>query len=619
MQAPSSFPRLLRASPHAFERLPLHGVRTTRQWEETAVNALPPHTLMQRAGLAIARVALAVAPHAQCIWIACGPGNNGGDGLQAATWLQQWGKQVKISTLAPQTAMPADAQAAWQSAMEAGVCWVDEPPALQAEDLCIDALLGIGASRPPDAAMQRHIAAMRNSPAPILAVDIPSGLLADTGAWAGNAPGVAADHTLSLLTLKPGLFTAQGRDAAGQVWWHDLDASTDAPEIDTPEAPAADAWLQGIVASAFPKPQHDVKRPRFAPDASLDSGANRFTFTAPAPCSPQTHAHASHKGCFGDVCIIGGDAGMQGAAILAGEAALYAGAGRVYVGLLQASTSVTHDAGLMLRPLPTLSLPADDESVPATGSDLNPALDSALAAALPCRQASTVCGCGGGQAIARWLPAVLQQAPRLLLDADALNAIAAAPALQTLLRQRAAQGACTLLTPHPLEAARLLHSSAAAVQRNRLQAAQELANAFQCIVVLKGSGSICALASKLLPENETANTAAPVINHSGNALLATAGTGDVLAGCVGAYWAQAQAQMSPATPADAWLAAWRACCTAVHAHGRVADVWNACTMRGSIHGAFDGIWPPQPLSAQGLARHLCRPGPANWQPPMLCP
>lgn len=615
MQPLSTLPRLLQASPRASDKLPLHDVQATRQWEQAAAQPLPPHALMQRAGLAIARVALAVAPHAQRIWIACGPGNNGGDGLQAAAWLHKWGKQVMVSTLAAQAAMPPDAQAAWHTALQAGVCFVEEPPALQADDLCIDALLGLGIRRPPDAAMQRWIAAMRHSPAQVLAIDVPSGLLADTGAWAGDVPGVMADHTITLLTLKPGLFTAQGRDAAGQVWWHDLDVPVMASKVASVSFPAADACLQGAITAA------PGTTTLFNTNVNACADKARPT-VLPKPSSylPQPHAHASHKGSFGDVCIIGGDAGMQGAAVLAGEAALYAGAGRVYVGLLRPSTNVAHDAGLMLRPLYADGSTVDlSVGLPVDGSaDARTSVadaDSLLAAALPYRQATTVCGCGGGTAVARWLPALLRQAPRLLLDADALNAIAAAPDLQSLLRQRAGQGACTLLTPHPLEAARLLRSSAAAVQRNRLQAARELADAFQCIVVLKGSGSVCALPGQLLPA-EANIKASLVINYSGNALLATAGTGDVLAGCIGAYWAQAHAYLSPSTPADAWLAAWQACCAAVHAHGHAADTWNACTMRGSISAALGRLrdtFPPQPFSAQTLARSLCRPGSGIWQ------
>ena len=507
----SSLPRLVVACADTHAFLPLHKVQASRQLEQQAAQALPPHTLMQRAGLAVARVALAIAPHARTIWIACGYGNNGGDGLQAAACLQRWGKQVQVSTLAPRQAMPADAQAAWQEAVAAGVCFVDEPPALHADDLCIDALLGIGARRAPDAAMQSCLAAMRHSPAPVLAVDIPSGLLADTGTWAADAagdmandiPGVCADHTVTLLTLKPGLFTAHGRDAAGQIWWHDLGVPT--------AAHTADARLQGASLHALgpTRAQQDVP-------------------VSPSSQLPQL-PYASHKGRFGDVCVIGGDAGMQGAA------------------------------------------------------------------ALPCHQAVTVCGCGGGSAIAQWLPDVLQQAPHLVLDADALNAIAAPEPLQALLRQRAARKALTVLTPHPLEAARLLRRTAASVQRDRLDAAHALAEAFQCIVVLKGSGSVCAMPAAYAGQTDTI----AIINYSGNARLATAGTGDVLAGCIGAYWAQARAFERTALPDAAWHTAWRACYAAVHAHGRAADQWNACTM----HGA---------LSAQRLARSLQRPGSDTW-------
>ena len=543
---------------------------------------------MQRAGLAIARVALAIAPHAQTIWIACGYGNNGGDGLQAAAWLQRWGKRVRVNTLAAREAMPPDAQAAWQEACAAGVQFADEAPALQAHDLCIDALLGIGiaANRPPDTKMQTYIAAMRHSPAQVLAVDIPSGLLADTGNWAGDVPGVCADHTITLLTLKPGLFTAHGRDATGQVWWHDLGISA--------AAHPADACLQGVRLHTLPNTMQ--------PAAASPNAPHHRTAQIQQTGRTRQNSYSSHKGSYGDVCVIGGDAGMQGAAFLAGEAALYSGAGRVYVALLQANSSAAHDAGLMVRPL-------------ATPQAFN---------ALPCAHAVTVCGCGGGQTIARWLPDVLQRAPRLVLDADALNALATSTVWQTMLQQRAQQGAATVLTPHPLEAARLLHTTVDAVQHNRLDAARTLAEKYQCAVVLKGSGSICTLPAAVqhASHSDYAQANAPtVINYSGNARLATAGTGDVLAGCIGAYWAQAHehehehadAHARPATPDAIWHSAWRACCAAVHAHGHAADEWNACTMRGSgalgdaFWGAFGcDTWGAQ-LSAQRLARSLQRP------------
>jgi len=164
---------------------------------------------------------------------------------------------------------------------------------------------------------------------------------------------------------------------------------------------------------------------------------------------------------------------------------------------------------------------------------------------------TVVCGCGGGQAVRAWLPAVLAQAPCLVLDADALNALAEAPPAQAALRQRAAAGHGTVLTPHPLEAGRLLATSAAEIQQDRLAAAHALAERFQCAVVLKGSGTVIA-----------APGMAPRINPTGNARLATAGTGDVLAGLIGARLA-------------AGLPPFEAACAAVFQHGSVADRWAA--------------------------------------------
>ncbi|HTH10833.1 MAG TPA: NAD(P)H-hydrate epimerase, partial [Acidovorax sp.] len=220
---------------------PLFNTAATRRIEHAAAATLPPHTLMQRAGLAVAQLAQALAPHARRVWIACGPGNNGGDGLEAAMHLQNSGRTVVVTWLGHPDTAPADARASWQRARGAGVVWADAAPDdLGANDLCIDALLGIGVSsrpatpvRPTDARLQACVQTLQHSPAPVLSVDLPSGLDADTGQFApGFSPAPAQHlhppysqaprHTLSLLTLKPGLFTAAGRDAAGQVWQDDL-------------------------------------------------------------------------------------------------------------------------------------------------------------------------------------------------------------------------------------------------------------------------------------------------------------------------------------------------------------------------------------------------------------
>ena len=127
----------------AHQSYALHDTAATRRIEAAAAAALPEHTLMQRAGRATARLALALAPHARRIWIACGGGNNGGDGLEAAMLLHRAGLPVIVTWLGTPAALPADARQSWQRALDAGVHFAGEPPELGAQDLCVDALLGI--------------------------------------------------------------------------------------------------------------------------------------------------------------------------------------------------------------------------------------------------------------------------------------------------------------------------------------------------------------------------------------------------------------------------------------------------------------------------------------------
>ena len=131
--------RITPAQPHA-----LFSTAATRAIEAAAAAALPPHTLMQRAGRATARLALALAPHARTFWIACGSGNNGGDGLEAATLLHRAGHPVAVTWLGTPGGLPVDARLSWQRARDAGVPFIDAPPVLGPQDLCVDALLGIG-------------------------------------------------------------------------------------------------------------------------------------------------------------------------------------------------------------------------------------------------------------------------------------------------------------------------------------------------------------------------------------------------------------------------------------------------------------------------------------------
>lgn len=313
--------------------------------------------------------------------------------------------------------------------------------------------------------MASIIEALNGTGAPCLSVDLPSGLNADTGTPFGDAV-VCASATLSLLTLKPGLFTAAGRDHSGQVW------------VDTLGAPP------GTGA---------------APTARLTSPADPRAAMRP-------RRHAQHKGSFGDVIVVGGAPGMHGAAHLAAHGALGAGAGRTIVSLLDIDAK-GGDGG---RP----------EWLWQRGAWLPGVAEL--------ERTTVVSGCGGGTQVAAALPALLARSARLVLDADALNAIAADSTLQQLLQARARRGLPTIMTPHPLEAARLLARSTADVQAGRIEAAQFLADRFGATVLLKGSGTVIA-----------APAVVPAINSTGHAGLASGGTGDVLAGWIGGLWAQA--------------------------------------------------------------------------------
>ena len=506
---------------------PLFSTTSTRQIEQMNIHCLPPHILMERAGKSIAKLAMAIAPHAQRIWIACGPGNNGGDGFEAAALLTAAlpHAQILVSEVCQPEQLPLDAQKSREKARQAGVRWLNEcPNDLSPQDLCIDALLGIGAhtSGKPRATDQRLIqllSQVQQCACAVLCVDIASGLDADTGQYLDGFTRPrntqhSQRHTLALLTLQAGLFTGEGRDACGQVWWDDLGCGI--ADIN-PASPASAAGANT------------------APWAHLS--VNSRSQRAP-------RLHSSHKGSFGDVAVLGGQGlsrngiSMTGAAWLAALAALHAGAGRVMLALL-------------------------DESAPQ-GTAPWPEIMLRRPAAQDWSQSTVVCGCGGGELVQEWLPQLLEQTPQLVLDADALNAIATSPSLAQQLRQRSQQKLSTILTPHPLEAARLLKTDTSSIQANRVQAGLQLAEEFQCTALLKGSGTVIAN-----PERQV------WINATGNARLATGGTGDVLAGLIGALWAQGLSRD----------------CAAIQGalrHGHAADTWPA----------------DRPFSARALALRL---------------
>ncbi len=426
-----------------------------RTAEIRAIEARASGHLMEHAGRAAADLALRlIAEDPAPVLILCGPGNNGGDGFTMARHLLAAGKKVCVVFASDPARLPADAAGAWQAFTASGGSTVSEPPQ-DRWSLAVDALFGIGLTRAPGAPFDAWIATFNSLPCPRLALDIPSGLDADTGATLG--PTVRATCTLTFIALKPGLLTADGPDHCGQIDVSSLgvDAHTD-----------TSGWVNDPSQFA--------------------------AFLTP-------RAKNTHKCRFGNAGIVGGAPGMAGAALLAGRAALKLGAGRVFVGCLDDR----------LPPVdvvqPELMLRAADEIF---------ALADALAIGP---------GLGQSARALELLRAAIQHDAPLVLDADALNLVSAHAVLQ---RQLARRESPTVLTPHPLEAARLLGCEAADIQAARLEAACSLAKKFNAAVVLKGCGSVLAMDEKWW------------INRSGNPGMASAGMGDVLTGLIASLLAQ---------------------------------------------------------------------------------
>ncbi len=419
--------------------------------------------LMERAGLAAAHLAREMVGEAPArVLVLAGPRNNGGDAFVVARWLGEWFFDVTVAFRGDAAALSADAGAAFRAFVAAGGATVDDIPADWRGELVVDGLFGIGLARAIDGAYARWIEWANASRVPILALDVPSGLDADTGDAQG--PCILAAKTASFISWKPGLLTGDGPDRCGEVVVLDLG-------LDLGATPGGGALLR------WPELAREL------------------------PAVLRRQRRNVHKGSFGTLGIIGGSSGMTGAALLAGRAALHTGAGKTLVGLL-AGGELAFD--------------------PATPELMLREAEAVLEAPLE----ALVCGPGlgsGERAVALVRRALARPVP-LLLDADALNLIAATPALAVLAHDRACP---TLVTPHPGEAARLLGVARDEVQRDRLAAAAELAQRLRASVALKGAGTVLAH-----PDGRFG------INASGNSGLASGGTGDTLAGFVGALLAQ---------------------------------------------------------------------------------
>lgn len=326
--------------------------------------------------------------------------------------------------------------------------------------LIVDGLFGIGLSREIAQPWSTWIEWANAAGSPVLALDVPSGLDAVTGI--AREPTITATATATFIALKPGLLTGDGPDRCGDISVHAL----------------------GL-------------------DDELEARGVRLEWRGLQPTLPAILARRmrkSHKGTFGRACIVGGAEGLAGAALLAGRAAIRLGAGSVVVGL------AARDPPLVDWLSPELMLREAD----AIGTEHDAWVVGP--------------GLGDGERARALLAKCVDAEGPLVVDADALNGIAADTTLVDAVSRRAAP---TLATPHPAEAARLLQCTTADVQADRVRAALALSSMLNAHVVLKGAGSIVARPDRTFD-----------INATGNPGLSTAGSGDVLAGILGALLAQ---------------------------------------------------------------------------------
>lgn len=434
------------------------------------------YALMRRAGAAAFRLLRLRWPGARRLSVLCGGGNNGGDGIVVAHLARAAGLDVELALARPPAELGGAAAEAWADRAADDDAWTAlEAADPAAADVVVDALLGTGLDRPVAGGIGDAIARVNAAGRPVLALDIPSGLAADSGAILGDAVRAAA--TITFIGAKRGLHTGAAPDCTGPVFLDDL----------------------GVPAAIY-----------------ADIGARvRCLDAAWVAARLPRRRPTAHKGHAGRLLVIGGDHGLAGAVRLAGEAALRVGAGLVTV-----ATRAEHVPGLVAaRP----ELMARALADPA--AELPP-----LAAAVDAVALGP--GLGRGEWGRAALAALLDCACPLVLDADALNALADAP-------RRLPAGA--VITPHPGEAARLLDTTTIGVQADRFGALDALRERYGAVTVLKGAGTLVA------PVDGDA-----MLSALAEPAMAAGGMGDVLTGTIGGLVAQG---MPPDTAAacGVWL------------------------------------------------------------------
>ncbi|HEX2465714.1 MAG TPA: NAD(P)H-hydrate dehydratase [Thermoanaerobaculia bacterium] len=511
---------------------------------------LPGLVLMENAASAAAEVIERRFPRARRVAIACGGGNNGGDGLALARQLvSRSGPRVSVLLCAREDELRGDAAVQWGALRAAVGASTGSDPVLELlavdetsldsgravlarADLVVDALFGIGLTRPIAGWREELVIAINAARAPRLALDVPSGLDASSSELLG--PHVAADVTVTFFAPKCALVLLPAGEAAGEVW----------------------------------------AAPLGVPERALDGVPQSLRLVTAFDLAVPLRPRQAHKGSFGHLVIVAGSPGKSGAAVLAARGALRTGAGLVTVAAPEVIRAEV-DAGCVEAM--TLPLPADGDL------RLGTAAAATLAAFWDGKRAAAIGpGLGDEPAIASWIRELVARLDLpVVLDADGVNAFARRPGD---LRGRRAP---TVLTPHPGEVGRLLDRSAPNGAGERIAAARDAAAATGCVVVLKGYQTLIAE-----PDGGIH------VNPTGNPGMATAGSGDVLTGAVGAWLARG---LSPLEAAR----------NGVFLHGLAGDLIAASRGEDGLVAGDLAEQLPRALLAARARRRLPRRGLAH--------
>jgi NAD(P)H-hydrate epimerase len=444
---------------------------------------IPSLVLMENAALGLVEAVADLGEAVEAVAIFCGPGNNGGDGLALARHLDARGYAVEVFLATFGRGLAGDPATQLRICRHQGVV-VEElagesdlPGALARAggvDLVVDALFGTGLSRPLSGPYEQLVAGLNALAVPLLAVDLPSGLHGTRTELEGVA--VDADLTVTLAAPKRSAVLGTTAERVGELV-------------------VADLGIPPVLLAELPEPE------------------GRLSLLVPEELAghlPERPA-AAHKGNFGHVVVVAGSPGKAGAVVLALQSAVRAGAGLVTAAVPAPLLPVVDLGSLESM---TVALPAGEEGLLAPGC-LEPARE--LLAGKDAWALGP--GAGGGEAVAGLLRRLALEVPLpLVLDADGLNAFAGRAA------ELRARPAPTVLTPHPGELGRLLGTTAAAVQEDRLAAVRAAVEATGAVVVLKGHRTLVGA-----PGNPGVDV---WVCLAGNPGMATGGSGDVLTGLI---------------------------------------------------------------------------------------